>query len=205
VLSNGPTGVSTYGLAFAPTDQRTGYACAGIPSGQPSAPPVVAAFAVTHDSGASWQELHTGPFAQAGCQEAYVDAADARDVFVTIPTVSQNSDQITERLYRSRDGGSSWAELANVDPADPTDVESLAVVGSRILVSIIHDGAGTLPYTLYSSDDGGATWQPIARAMTVNQYYAFGQLYAAGNVLYWSEPLDRTTRQKQLSRRDAVH
>jgi hypothetical protein len=59
-------------------------------------------------------------------------------------------------------------------------------VGSRILVSIIHDGAGTLPYTLYSSDDGGATWQPIARAMTVNQYYAFGQLYAAGNVLYTS-------------------
>ncbi len=190
--SGGPANVA--GFAFAPSAPQIGYACTGISSGpQPTPTPATGgpALEVTHDGGATWQALRSGPFAQGhGCGVPFVDDSDANDIFVaTEGPFAPNPNTIISELWRSRNGGASWAKLASPYPNDPLGLMNLTVVGGRIIVDVEYDGAGMLPYYIIGSDDGGATWTPVGQSLLTQRTsgvpdFAIDLLVAAGPTLY---------------------
>ncbi len=181
--SGGPAGVS--GFAFAPSAPRIGYACTGDVTDQLATPATGGpALDVTRDGGTTWQALRTGPLAQGhGCGGPVVDETDPNDIFVvTSVPFGPPSNQNTFELWRSRDGGATWAKLASPDPNDPVDLMNLTVVGGRIIVDVEYAGAGMLPYYIIGSDDGGATWTPVGQSL-LTQRDSFGPTFAIDSLV----------------------
>lgn len=158
-----PAGVGGY--AFAPSDNRTGYACNSRTSDESTPASGVAALDVTHDGGATWQALHTGPLAPTGCARVFVDAADARDVFIGIWAPWSTGGQTTEQLYRSGDGGSTWTALPTPAAqsgvyADPSSLAVLAISPDATVVAL-SQSTFSGPFTLRATDTI-PHWRPLA-------------------------------------------
>ncbi len=176
---NGPTHVGTLGVgfAFAASDPQTGYACSAGPS----------PLSVTHDGGHTWQPAAGALPASSSyaCGTVFVDAHDANDVFVThgVPA-SDNPQMTTSQLLRSRDGGATWHALSQITYQGWTlGYESVAVVGSRLVVGAAVDGEGNLLDALYTSDDGGTSWQRGAQSL-LNQGLQVGLPAVAGDSIF---------------------
>lgn len=185
-----PAGIT--GFVFAPQAPQTGFACSGRPVG-PSTASGTPELDVTHDGGATWQALRTGPLAgEQRCSVPFIDESDVQDLFVAVSVpITPSSSATTDELWRSRDGGATWSKLASPDPNYPISVDQLFVIGGRIVVDLFPVGEGNLPYYLLGSDDGGKTWTPLGQSLltqkdTYGPVYEFGQVVDAGATLYAS-------------------
>ena len=103
------------------------------------------------DNGESWEELDMGldpncPIGISRTTNLVVDPRDAKTVWAGIEV---------DGIYRSRDGGDSWAQL---DPIGPTpfhgDIHGLAIREHATGADVF----ATTPFGLATSTDDGASW-----------------------------------------------
>ena len=144
-IANGPPGASVYTILPAPSNPSVVYAGTGrgVWRGQ--------------RSGESWQ------FAGAGLpvdrvQALAVDPSDANVVYAGTVTPSGVP---SVGIFKSSDGGASWAEANEglFDPftgIEPLDVPALSIDPSNPLIVV----AGTRFSEIFRSADGGASWTP---------------------------------------------
>ena len=150
-------------LAFAPSAPRTGYACDvsdGDADNAAATPPYVVA---TSDGGQSWRTVSgSAAHAKSSCA-LFVDQSNPRDIFAEAGNLLHGGQQ----LYRSQDGGATWAPIPQPTVTGwSTSVIAVAVVQSRLLAIIVVNGEGNAPHSLYASDNGGQSWTPID--LTIN-------------------------------------
>lgn len=143
------------GFAFAPSSPRTGYLCSVLQASAFNSS--VAPVFKTTDGGQTWSGF-TIPgvtvTATAACA-LFVNPTDPNDVFY-----------YQAKLWRSRDGGASWSQLALPAPQGYSVLLiNLAVANTEIVVTMGIDGEGQLPDPLYGSADGGRTWNPLAQGL----------------------------------------
>jgi hypothetical protein len=170
---------NTVSLQFAPCNPSVAYLCA---NDGPAAAPLTATsrFYKSVDGARSWQlvsgapTLHPVPAPSYGVLAAcrvFVDASDANDVVLQQTEFDTEGAgyALTRALWRSRDGGQTWQQLAALDRTDGFD--DLGVLGTR-LVARPHPsvyGATRCDPTVIpkasslvmGSDDGGLTWHDI--------------------------------------------
>lgn len=147
--------------AFAPSDRNTGYVCAGTAN----------SLYETHDGGATWQMQTISAFTD--CSGVFVDAHNARDVFVE--NWPPDTGTSGAALWRSQDGGASWHKLGAVTGTGfRLAWDQIAVVGSRLIGNVEVDQEGSLNDTVYYSDNGGATWHPFAQSIAKQGYMVSG-------------------------------
>lgn len=171
-------------VVFAPSSSQVGYLCVGGPSPNTSVPtptptPAISVpvFYATHDGGQTWIPTGPTPFLMPAGPPCgvYIDPADPSDVFVAL-----------DKIWRSRDGGATWHQLAPIDvPGWSITVGQLALVGTRLLAIVYINGEGSLPNPFYASDDGGSTWHQIGQSI-IAQGLQIGQLTTMGDTVYVS-------------------
>jgi photosystem II stability/assembly factor-like uncharacterized protein len=115
----------------------------------------------TSDGGRTWQHtLDVG--LQSGASDVAIDPVDPRVVFAGVWQVRREPWMLTSGgpaggLYRSNDGGRTWAKLSGHGlPAGPTGRIAIGIAPSdtRRVYALIHSKAGVL----WRSNDGGDTW-----------------------------------------------
>jgi photosystem II stability/assembly factor-like uncharacterized protein len=190
-------------LRFAPFNPSVAYLCA---DDGPAAPPLTATSRLykSTDGGQSWQRVTSAPTLQpvpspvsppaslAGCR-VFVDAHDASDVLLQETEIEPvgASFAVARALWRSRDGGGTWQQLASVDRTDGFD--DLAVLGTRLIARSHPSFYGASPCdpsatpkpisTMLGSDDGGMTWHDLGQGIE-SQRYSPHDFAIAGNVLF---------------------
>ena len=133
-------------IAVAPTDPKTIYT--GARSG--------AVYATT-DGGANWREVSSN-LPVRGVTHITVDPIDPATVYVTHAGFASAAEAFGGHIYKSTDGGGTWADLTNNLPNLPLD-------------DLVVDP--DLPGTLYlatdlgvmASTDGGASWATLGSGL----------------------------------------
>lgn len=185
-LANAPH-APIYSYAFMPTSPLVGFVC----TASQQAPNTTELY-VTHNGGVTWDLLVNAPYSNPTLQSAgcaiLPDQTDSNDVFVTVDDASAPGDTHgVARLYRSQDGGVHWQKLALVLPGTWYDPHTLAVSGSRILVTVTPGGEqNTLANYLYASDDDGQTWKSVAPSLNGKALQVGMELSAMGGALFIS-------------------
>jgi photosystem II stability/assembly factor-like uncharacterized protein len=119
------------------------------------------------DAGRSWQ--HMGLDGTGHIGRVLIDAHDPNRVFVC--SLGQLFKPETERgVYRTTDGGKTWAHVLNVDPntgcsdlaIDPQDPNTLVAGMWPVLVHPWAIDSGGPNGGVYITHDGGATWKKAA-------------------------------------------
>ena len=141
-------------------DQNGWYSTSGSPETQCNGQ--LAAIWRTTDGGATWQLLNTAGISTSQCKEglSFVDP--------THGFLAAWDDNHRPTIYRTADGGKSWAGATLPDPpGSATQGGGVALraglvrsFGSTLLVSALGNQAA--PY-VFRSTDGGATWGAIAQ------------------------------------------
>jgi photosystem II stability/assembly factor-like uncharacterized protein len=130
-------------VVFAPSQPSVVYALSALPPGNPEGVPD--SFFRSDDGGATWEPLAT-PFIAGDSGPAIVDPRDPDTVFV--PGFFA--------LYRSVDGGRTWADKSPV-PDRFSEGARVAFDPHRPRTVFAMDAASGL----YRSDDGGDSWHAL--------------------------------------------
>lgn len=181
-------------FAFMPSNPHIGFACAASTQA-----PNTTELYETLDSGASWALTPNAPASNpaiqfAGC-EIFPDQSDPNDVFVSVQDASNPGDTHgVGRLYRSQDGGAHWQKLALVVPGTWYGPNTLAVSGSRILVTVAPGGEqNALPNYLYASDDGGQSWRSVAPSLNGQSLLVSAEMGVMGGTVFVTASAYQTT------------
>ncbi|HEX9036934.1 MAG TPA: sialidase family protein [Ktedonobacterales bacterium] len=191
---------ATFALQFAPSEPQTAYLCA---IDGPAATPLdhTARLYKSVDGAKTWGLIRGTPVLRPVASQArtpamcavFIDAHDARDVFFQQTQLEPEGAgfAIARALYRSRDGGATWATLAVPDHTD--GFQSLAVYGARLVArhkpsvlgaTTCESSPGPKPTSLVdASDDGGQTWQLIGQNLMA-QGYLVTDMATAGAALF---------------------
>lgn len=167
---------ATFGLVFSDDDGATwSYACeqAGATSlgmqysvGPPPEDRIYAVASsrapVSADGGCTWQ-LAGGALAGTVVTDVFPDPTHAKRVFAI--ALSADSGAPSSSVYRSLDGGLTYASASLVAPADATvtGVEAAASDATRIYATIAQ-GTTVVNPSLARSEDGGDTWTTVSLA-----------------------------------------
>lgn len=182
-LPQSPATVGSF--AFSPSSPRTGYFCIVSPNATDDSATVPPAVGATTDGGQTWNGITSSAGRYKSICQVYLDQTNAKDVFVAAGN-TLNSGSAPNPLFRSQDGGATWAHINQPTiTGNGSFIAGLAVVQSRILAMIAPLAqAGPPAFSLYASDDGGQTWKPIT--ISVNgQPLQFGeQMWVSGAVVY---------------------
>src|SRR5258708_9190860 len=132
-------------LRFAPSDARIAYLCAEDPPAQGNAVTGLPHLYTRIDGGQTWEADAPAPALVpvsrslsghgAACH-IFVDAHDARDVFYEVVENDFVSvtHSIARALYRSRDCGATWQQLAEVRGTDSS--VDITVLGARLIAQL---------------------------------------------------------------------
>lgn len=165
----------------------------------------------TVDGGKSWKKiLYRNDL--TGCSDVDIDPANANIVYAGMFTFRRwawytESGGGETAVYKSSDGGATWARLSGPDakgglPKGPMDRIGIAV--SRSSPSTVYVVSETKDEgELWRTDDGGASWRTVSRDPNINFrpfYYADirvdpanpNTVYALSGALYKSEDGGRT-------------
>lgn len=114
------------------------------------------------NAGSSWQQIDTG-LPGVMVTDLEVDSLDEDRVFVTF-----SGFDVGAHVYRTLDGGSSWAAVSGPDPGNPNDPTSLPDIPANVIriEPADHDRIwlGT-DRGVYKSLDAGATWERFGTGM----------------------------------------
>ncbi len=133
---------------------------------------------VTRDGGASWSKtLYRGP--GVGASDLAMDPKNPDVLYAGLWRFRRSSWNLTsggadDGLYKSTDGGATWARLTgNGLPAGTTGRIGLAIAPSdpKRVYALIESKEGLL----WRSDDGGATWAKTSSNTLINErpfYYS---------------------------------
>jgi hypothetical protein len=172
-------------MAFAPSAPQTGYLCRNLPQVPPTS---LRWLYKSSDGGMTWQSVDgiSTPAVNVpvylNCS-IFVDAADAGDVFaqlLLLPTTGATGEEppVSETLWRSRDGGTTWHQLSM--PHLFRGWAAITLVGARIVALAQYnnqvppfcdatDPSNTGPLhqvdDVLASDDGGTTWKTIGQTL----------------------------------------
>jgi photosystem II stability/assembly factor-like uncharacterized protein len=141
----------------------------------------------TSDGGRSWTQVLKGGNASTGCGSMSVDAKNPNVVFAslwdfrrkgwTFRSGGENAEQSSgSGLYRSADGGRTWAEVTGGGlPAKPYGRIAVAVAPSNS--NVVYAFVESTKSALFRSDDGGHTWdrRDDSQMMVWRPFY-FGNL-----------------------------
>ncbi|SCG41827.1 VPS10 domain-containing protein [Micromonospora coxensis] len=131
------------------------------------------------DGGATWQRVLTGTNEFTGATEVLIDPRDADRLYAVLWDHRRTPDLRTyggvgSGIYRSTDGGATWARLAGGLPAAGPEVGRIGLGQSASdpdrLYAIVNSTAG--PFAgFYGSGDGGDTWArlPDTPELTTSQ------------------------------------
>jgi hypothetical protein len=156
-------------VQFAPGDAKRLYASAYLiggpdPDGGERSP--TAHLFRSDDDGAHWTEQPLANVVYGSAPQIYVRAVSPADESVVFLQSLAAHPPLGDRLYRSLDGGTSFAEvLATSDPI--TDV-------------VVHDASTVIAATQsgsFRSTDGGATFQPLSIALACLGQRADGVMF----------------------------
>ena len=106
----------------------------------------------TTDGATSWTGYATGLPPDGLVTRIEVDPSDSSTVYASLQD---------RGIWRSTDGGESWARLVGDSPF----VGAIPLIASRVEPGVLF--AGTQVAGLYRSGDGGATWAPGSQGMTL--------------------------------------
>jgi photosystem II stability/assembly factor-like uncharacterized protein len=139
-----------------PTTPSTVYACAGAGAGVEK----------SHDGGATWHDASSGMPANPNVGTVAVDPAHTGTVYALV-------NSLENPLYRSADGGATWASV--VIPPGTSYVNGVTVDPSSRLFAATDQG-------VFRSTDAGATWVHVLVGGYFQLSVVVGDLYASGNV-----------------------
>jgi hypothetical protein len=173
-------------IQFAPSAPQVGYACAALSVNTGNAQlPSARWLAKTTNGGVTWTPvsgIQPPPLSVATCA-VFINANNARDVFVQLACTDGTGVSTCSWLWRSEDGGKTWRQLTV--PSLASGWENIVVVGSR-LFAVAEDSLSNLannglvcstdpavkdPHQindLYTSSDGGKTWRHAGQEL-INQ------------------------------------
>lgn len=144
-----------HAVAFAPSDPARAYACGAPPATSALAPPgIIVALSV--NAGGVWAQRPT-PASGKYCALS-VDPLNPQDVALLVNTCNACLPRPANTLWRSRDGGQTWAQTvlpAGNPNSDPTQFgDTLAWAGANLFAT---PGANLVPtHPLAVSRNGGA-------------------------------------------------
>lgn len=138
----------------------------------------------TTDGGQTWKRvLYAGP--QAGANEVIMDPSNPRIVYATTWRVQRgphflSSGGVGSGLWKSTDGGQTWASLSDNEglpkatDEKPTGIHTIAVSASQpdnLYAMVEHEDGG-----LFRSRDAGKTWARVSsdRALRQRAWYFSG-------------------------------
>lgn len=130
----------------------TGYQIAGSAPGGGQMPPT-AHLRRSDDGGATWRAMALGGVALAATPVIHVMAIDPQDPDVLYLRSTAAVPPSGDKLYRSEDGGATWAEVVSL----PEAILGVSAHPGSVLVAAGVGGA-------YESKDGGKTFAAVAGA-----------------------------------------
>jgi hypothetical protein len=143
-------------VAIAPSRAQriyvTGYQVTGALAGGGAMPPT-AHFEITDDDGASWTESPLAGVRFGSTPLVYALGIDRSNPDLVLMSSAGANPPSGDRLYRSIDGGMTWAEVL----ATPGTLLDLAVAPSGVIMVATLGGA-------FQSIDNGATFSPMIDA-----------------------------------------
>ncbi|MDO8688985.1 MAG: hypothetical protein Q7R39_03070, partial [Dehalococcoidia bacterium] len=122
---------------------------------------------ISEDSGSAWRQSNTGLSQVSQAQILAINPRDARLLYLTMESSPQT-------LYRSSDGGQSWAIL-NTFPDSVSALSPSSAVAGLLFAATSH--------SIFKSVDGGASWQEMPLSDQGNAYALLAHPSAA-NTLY---------------------
>ncbi len=148
------------------------------------------------DGGNNWTRVLTGDNDTTGAVDLAIDPLNPNRVFAALWDHRREPDLrryggAGSGLYRSTDGGSSWARLTNGLPAAGAIIGrigvALAASNPQRIYAIVNQTNGLFE-GFYRSDDGGGSWTKLAEDPTLAEAQAtfgwwFGRL--------WVDPLNQ--------------
>ncbi len=136
----------------------------------------------TTDGGKTWAKILRGSNASTGCSMMSMDRQNPRTIFAGMWDFRRKgwtfrsggdgpNDPSGSRLFKTTDGGASWAELdeksAKGLPSKPWGRVAVTVAPSKPNVVYAFIEAEPPKNGLYRSDDGGQTWAALDRSQNM--------------------------------------
>jgi hypothetical protein len=152
-------------IAFTPSDAQTAYACGanaggtsanahGVPN---SSPEPTMTLAVSHDGGATWQNVFA-PFTGVHCSLS-VSPTNANDVVISDDEIGSGCSPCGGiAVYLSTDGGAHVTQLV-LPPEAPNVIPPIGAitwVGTHLYATVAPSGSEMPPHQLAVSNNGGA-------------------------------------------------
>ncbi|MFN5845736.1 MAG: WD40/YVTN/BNR-like repeat-containing protein, partial [Flavobacteriia bacterium] len=132
----------------------------------------------TTDGGKTWTKiLYVN--ASTGCSDLIMDPNDPNTLYASFwefrrTAYSFNSGGINSSLYKSTDGGKTWAKIHNGFPKGKLGRIAVTVApsNSKILYAVV-EAENATEKGLYRSDDAGASWKHLNSdfELTVRPFY----------------------------------
>ncbi len=144
-LTTTGTSGSVSAVAFDPTDPLSGWA--GTTDGN---------LQVTRNlgAGATWTNLARAPLPGRAVRAIAVDPTDGKRIFVTYSGFDTTTPATPGHVFRTLDGGASWANVSAGLPDQP--VRSVIIDPDATQVVYLGTDLG-----VYASSDGGESWLPF--------------------------------------------
>ncbi len=142
------------------------------------------------DGGTTWTKVLAGANGTTGAVDLAIDPSNPQRVYATMWDHIRHPDLrvyggVGSGVYRSTDGGTTWARLSNGLPAPSADVGRIGVAVAPTnpmhLYAMVIDASGDFT-GLYTSTDGGDSWtkQPTSGNLSGSQAtygWWFGRLW----------------------------
>ncbi len=142
-------------MVFAPSEASTvylsvsTYICMALHANCIS--PGETSLVVSHDGGATWQDITGQTLANTAMMDLAVDPLDANVVYAAA----------TSGLFKTTDGGASWVKMSGLPDGEFRTV-AVSPVNSSFILTSIHEGG------FYTSADGGVSWQQVTAGLEPN-------------------------------------